>query len=123
MIQLRLFYDEHDEEGNVTDEIAIRCSNCSKDTRLHLNDKYIEEMITKFMLNAILYHMCMSCIICSNKTMLYEIEESDHPDWLNKVPWYNTAIRSKLHGKMFEDVIAHSRKNIYNLMCSIVAHD
>ena len=30
IFQLRLFYDIHDEEGNVADEISIRCSNFNK---------------------------------------------------------------------------------------------
>ena len=80
-------------------------------------------MITKFVLNAILHHVGMSWIICSNNEMLYETEEKNHPDWLNKGPWYNTAICSKLHGKLFEDFIRHAITDIYHLMCSIIAHD
>ena len=41
MFQFRLFYDKNNEEGNVVDEIAIRCSNCNKYTGLHLNDTTI----------------------------------------------------------------------------------
>ena len=55
--------------------------------------------------------------------MLYEIDKSNHPNWFNKGPWYNTEICSKLHGKLFEDSITHARIDIYHLMCSIVAHD
>ena len=80
-------------------------------------------MITKFVLNEILHHVGMSWIICSNNEMLYELEESNHPNWLNKVPWYNTAICSKLHGKLFEDFIRHARTDRYHLMCFIIAHD
>ena len=46
-------------------------------------------MITKFVLNATLHHVGMSCIIFSNKEIKYEIDVSNHLDWLNKVPWYN----------------------------------
>ena len=35
MFKLRLFYDKHNEEGNVVDEIAIRCSNFNRETGLH----------------------------------------------------------------------------------------
>ena len=66
MFQLRLFYDKYDEEGNFADTIAIRCRKFNKDTTLHLKDTPIEEMITKFVLNAILHHVGMSWIICSN---------------------------------------------------------
>ena len=88
-----------------------------------LNDTPIEEMITNFLLNAILHRVGMSWIICSNKEMLYEIDKSNHPNWLNKVRWYNTSICSKLHGNVFEDFNGHARTDIYYLMCSIAAHD
>ena len=55
--------------------------------------------------------------------MVYEIDESYHTDWLNKGPWYNTAICSRLHVSLFEDFITHARTNRYNIMCSLVAHD
>ena len=55
--------------------------------------------------------------------MLYEIDKSNHPNWLNKSPWYNTEICSRLHGSLFEDFITHARTDEYNLLCSLVAHD
>ena len=55
--------------------------------------------------------------------MYYEIEENNHPDWLNKRPWYNTAIGSKFHRKQFEDFIRHARIYRYHLMCPIITHD
>ena len=62
-------------------------------------------------------------IICSIHAILYEIKENNNPGWLNKGQWYNTAICSKLHGKMFEYFIRHARTDRYHLMCSIIAHD
>ena len=64
-------------------------------------------MITKFVLTTILYHVGMLCIISSNNEIKYEIDESNNQDWLNKGPWYNTGICSRLHGIMFEDFITH----------------
>ena len=55
--------------------------------------------------------------------MLYEIEENNHPDWFNKVPWYTTSICSKLYDKVFEDFIKNTKTNRYILMYSIIAHD
>ena len=55
--------------------------------------------------------------------MLYEMDESNHPDWLNKGPWYNTAIWSRLHGSLSETFIAHAGTNRYNILCSLVAPD
>ena len=105
------------------DVIDIKCSNFNKDTGLHTKNAIIEEMITKLVLNAILHHVSMSWIICSNNEMLYKTEENNHPDWFNKYPWYKTAICSKFHGKLFEDFIKHAGTYRYNLMCSIIAHD
>ena len=55
--------------------------------------------------------------------MFYETEENDNNDCFNKGLWYNTAICSKLHVKLFEYFIRHSRTDIYHIMCSIIAHD
>ena len=82
-----------------------------------------DEIITKFVLNAILHHVGMSWIISYNKEMKYEIEENNHQDWLNKGPWYNPSICLKLHGSMFEYFITHARTYRYNIMCSFVAND
>ena len=55
--------------------------------------------------------------------MKYSIDEINHHDWLNKGPWYNIEIYSRLHGSLLEDFITHARANRYNLMCSLVAHE
>ena len=55
--------------------------------------------------------------------MLYEIDKSDNPNWLNKGPCYNTDICSKFHGEMFEYFITHERTDRYHIMCYLVAHD
>ena len=54
--------------------------------------------------------------------MKYEIDKIIHQDWLNKCPWYNTVICSRLHGSLFEDFRTHARTDIYNLICYLVAH-
>ena len=60
IFELRLIGDkEH------LDVIVIRCINCKKETGLCLQNSTFEEMITKFVLNTILYHVGMSWIICS----------------------------------------------------------
>ena len=38
-------------------------------------------------------------------------------------PCYNTSICKKLHGKLFEGFIRNARTDIYNIMCSIDAHE
>ena len=55
--------------------------------------------------------------------MEYELNKTNHQYWLNKGPWYNTSICSKLHGNIFESFITQARTDQYNLMCCIVAND
>ena len=55
--------------------------------------------------------------------MEYELNETNHQDWLNKGPWYNTSICYKLHGSRSEDFVTQAITDRYNLMCSLVAHD
>ena len=51
------------------------------------------------------------------------MDKINHPNWLNKGPWYNPAICSRLHRSMFEYFIKHARTDRYNLLCSLVEHD
>ena len=74
------------------------------------------------MLNSVFNHVDLSWIISSNKQMKYETEENN-PDWLNKGPWYNTAICSKLYETVFGYFIRNALTDRYNLMCSINEHD
>ena len=67
--------------------------------------------------------MVLSCIISSNNQMKYDIKENNRPDWLNKGPWYNTSICSKLHGTVFDDFIINDGKDRCNIMWYITAHD
>ena len=74
MFELLLF-DDIDNLG----AIGIKYINCKKETILYLGTSTLEEMITKFVINAIFHHVGLSWIICSKKEMLYEMDESDHP--------------------------------------------
>ena len=38
MLQLRLFYDKHNEEDNFVEAIDIKCINCNKDTSLYFKN-------------------------------------------------------------------------------------
>ena len=72
MFVLRLNY----KEGKL-DVISIRCINCKRETGLLLKNTTFYEMITRFVLNAILHHVGLSWIISSNKEMNYEIDENN----------------------------------------------
>ena len=80
MFELRLSYDEEK-----LDVISIRCIKCKRETGLFLKNTTFYEMITKFVLNAMLHLVGMSWIISSNKEMKYKIDENSHQDWLNIV--------------------------------------
>ena len=55
--------------------------------------------------------------------MNYEINTKiNNLDWLNKGPWYNRNICSRLNVIRFEYFITQARTDRYNLMCSLVAH-
>ena len=70
MFEFRLMGDKEHLEV-----IYIMCFNCKKETGLFLGTSTFEEMITKFVLNAILYHVDMPWIISSNNETKYEIDE------------------------------------------------
>ena len=55
--------------------------------------------------------------------MKYDIKENNRHGWFNKVPQYNTAICSKLHGTVFGGFIRNYRTDRCNIMCSINSHD
>ena len=122
MFEIRLSFEDKD-----LDALSIKCINCKKETGLDSETSFTwvyDEIVTKFVLNAMLHHVGMSWIISSNREMEYEMNtESNNLDWLNKGPWYNRNISYKLNGSRFEDFITQARTDQYNLMCSLVAHD
>ena len=83
MFDLRLMGDKEK-----LDVISINGIKYKKEKGLCLQNSTFEEMITQFVLNAILHHVGMSWIISSNNEMKYEIDESNHQYWLNKGTWY-----------------------------------
>ena len=121
MFEIRLSY-----EDKKLDIVSIKRINCKIETGLNSETNFswvYDEIITKFLLNAILHHIVMSLIISPNQEMEYEMDKNIHQDWLNKGPWYNISSCSKLHGSRFEYFITQARIDIYNLMCYLVAHD
>ena len=103
--------------------ISIQCINCKRETGLFLKNTIFKEMVTKYALNVIQHHVGMSWIISCNDYMKYEMDNNNHQYWLNKGPWYNLSICSRLHGSLFEDFIKHARSDRYNLIGSLFTHD
>ena len=104
MLEIRLSYGD---EG--LDTVSLKFIHCKRETGLDRETSFTwvyDEIITKFVLNAILHHVDMSWIISSNQEMEYEMNtKRNHLDWLNKGPWYNRNICSKLLGIRLEDFI------------------
>ena len=86
-----------------------------------MNTKY-KYIITSIVLNTLLHHVVMSCIILSNNQLKYNMDKHSS-DWITSGPWYNTSICKKLHGKMFEEFIINSRTDRYNFKCYIDDHE
>ena len=117
---MSFWYDnEHDDENGVK-IITVRCINCGKETGLSMNNMNTnyKDIITSFVLNTVLHHVGMSCIIETHEQLKYDMDKHN-PYWIKGDPWYNTYICKKLHGTVFEAYIINARTYIYNLMCSI----
>ena len=90
IFEIRLSY-----EDEKLDVVSLKCIDCKRETGLDSETSFswvFDEVITKFVLNAILHHVDVSWIISSQKEMNYEMDKNNHQDWLNKGPWYNTFI-------------------------------
>ena len=81
-------------------------------------------MITPFVMNSILHHVGMSCMISSREEMDYDkFTNTENVGWFETFPWHKKNIYSKLYGTTFEGFIKQARTYRYNIMCSLVAHD
>ena len=93
MLQIRCWYSKGHDDQNKVEHFDIRCSNCGKETFLsmdNMNTKY-KDIITTFLLNAVLQHVGMSQIIGTNKKLEYDMDKHNS-DWVTGGPWYNTYI-------------------------------
>ena len=51
IFKMRLWYGNENVEGNVVDNIDVRCSNCGKITGLYMKNTNYRDMVSKFVLN------------------------------------------------------------------------
>ena len=128
LLKMFSMFEKHLSYGyKVLDTVSLKCINCKRETGLDPKTSFTwvyDEIITKFVLNAMLHNIGMSRIIRSNQEMECDMNtKSNHLYWQNKGPWYNKNICSKLNGIKFEDFITQAQTDGYNLMCSLVAHD
>ena len=103
------------------DKVCLKCINCKKETGLNAENDFsgfYDEVITQFVLNAMLHHVGMSWIISSKKETDYDnFTDSKKLEWFDTGPWSHKNICSKLHGITFEDFITQARTDQYNIMC------
>ena len=66
--KMRLWYDKTKIEENVVGNIDIRCSNFGKTngSSVDRTNANYKDVMTNFLLNTMLYHAGMSCIIKTN---------------------------------------------------------
>ena len=65
MFEIGLSYEEKE-----LDVFSIKCINCKRETGLNSETNFTwvyDEIVTKFVLNAMLHHIAMSYIISSNR--------------------------------------------------------
>ena len=67
-------------------------------------DTTYQDIITTFVLNTMLQHVVMLCIIETHEQLQYDIDEQKS-ERKTGGSWYNTFICKKLHGKGFEGFI------------------
>ena len=85
-------------------------------------DTTYQYIITTFLLNTILHHVCMLRIIETHEQLQYDMDENNS-EWMTGGPWYNISICKRLHGKVFEGFIRNVRTGRYDIMCYIDAHE
>ena len=71
------WYNKGNDDKNKVEHIAIRCSNCEKETGLYMdnmNTKF-KDIIASFVLNTVLNHVGMSWIIETNKHLEYDMDK------------------------------------------------
>ena len=86
-----------------------------------MNTTY-QDIITLFVLNTMLHHVGMLCIIETHEQLKYDMDKHKS-DWMTGCPWYNTYIYKKLHGNVSEEFIINARIDRYNIMFFIDAHE
>ena len=104
-------------------KVAIRCSNCGKETMIYvdsINTTY-QDKTTTFVLNTMLHYVFMLWIIETQEHLQYDTDKQNS-ECMTGGPWYNTSICKQLHGKYFEGFIINEKTYRYHIMGYIDAH-
>ena len=77
MFKIKCWYSPGRVEKNTAEKIAIRCSNCGRETMIdvdNLNTTY-QDKITTFVFNTMLHHVGMLWILEINEHLQYDTEK------------------------------------------------
>ena len=79
-------------------------------------------MITPFFIHMVFKHVVFLWIIESNKHLKFDMEVQGS-QWIDKGPWYNTKICTKLNVQSFKNDFKTGHKDRYELMCAVDVYD
>ena len=66
-----------------------------------LQNEELNSVITPFVIHTMFQHIYLLCIIKNNNNLKFEMMIQGN-QWMDKGPWYNATILSKLNGNIFE---------------------
>ena len=75
MFQMNFRYDNEPDDKNYVKVIVIRCINCGKETGLFMINiiTHYKYIITSLVLNTLLHHVGMLCIIETHEQLKYDM--------------------------------------------------
>ena len=83
-------------------------------------DTTYQYIITTFLLNTMLHHVGMLCIIETHEQLQYDMEEQNL-EWMTVGQWYNTSTCKKLHGILLR-VLLQMQELTDMISCVLLMH-
>ena len=100
--------------------VSLKCINYKEETGLKAEtgfNGFYDEVITQFVLNAMLHHVGMSCIIISKKEMDYDnFTNSKKLEWFDTGPCYNKNICSD-YMELLLKILLHRLEQTDTISC------
>ena len=122
MFHISCWYIKGHYDKNKVENIAIRCSNCEKETMIYMdnmNTTY-QDIITPFVWNKVLHHVGMLWPIETHEKLKYDTE-NHNSDWMKVGPWYNTSICKNYMEICLKNSL-EMQELTYILSCVILMH-
>ena len=122
MLNIRIIYDETIDNKDVPEAVGIMYTNCEKNIGFLLDNQNIENFITPFVTNMVFQNIGLFWIIQSNKNLSFDFQKHC-PSWTLNGPWHNNNICTRVYSLVFKNYFTTTKRDKYNLMCSIEAHE